>query len=148
VVATLAVDPRDLLNPESRRATPLSLLTPPSLLDHAPGVGAPMPPVRSGSALSAIHRGWAELDDLRRLTPAHGVRGRLRSRVARRRAHPSPADDAERELVGSIIQAAEVLATRCDELSHRVETLEAALQEVVEVVSEDLVAVRAALVDG
>jgi hypothetical protein len=51
----------------------------------------------------------------------------------------------DRALIGDLIRVAEALAVRCDELAGRVEHLESALEEAVDVLSEDLVHVRARL---
>ena len=53
----------------------------------------------------------------------------------------------DRALIGDLIRVAEALAVRCDELAGRIQHLEAALEEAVEVLSEDLVHARAGLAD-
>ena len=61
---------------------------------------------------------------------------------------PPPAGRNKRPiaaLIGDLIRAAETLAIRCDELAGKVSGLERALRDVVEVMGEDLIAVRAAL---
>jgi hypothetical protein len=146
VVATLALNPRELLNEESPRSIGLTLLAAPTLLEHAPNPGPRLAPVRQATELTAVHRLWAQLHDVEPRPSARGLRARLRRRlVTTGERLVGPALTDERELVGGLIRASEALAVRCDELAGRVECLEDVLVEVVNVVSEDLIAVRAVL---
>ncbi len=146
MVATLALNPRELLNEGSPRPTGLTLLAAPTLLEHAPNPGPHLAPVRQATELTAVHRQWAQLHDVEPRPAPRGVRARLRRRlVGAGERLLGPALSEERELVGGLIRATEALAVRCDELASRVECLEDVLVEVVNVVSEDLTSVRAAL---
>jgi hypothetical protein len=71
---------------------------------------------------------------------------KIRRRVAATAADAvAPAQQENRALIGALIRATEALAVRCDELAGRVADLEGVLEEVVNVVSEDLVQIRATL---
>jgi hypothetical protein len=57
-----------------------------------------------------------------------------------------PAQRRDRALVGSVIQAVDAVARRCDELADRVVELEAVVSEVVDVLGAELTRLRAMLV--
>ena len=147
-MAEVALDPRAIVSDVGDRARDLGADDAPILLSRAIGTAPPFPPVREDEDLLALHQEWARLHegDDRPAGAASGVRGRIRGRVAATAAEASgPGHRENRALIGALIRATEALAVRCDELAGRVADLEDVLEEVVNVVSEDLVHVRAAL---
>lgn len=110
-----------------------------------------MSPMRESADLAALHRVWAELHGAGAAEEAAGPAvGGLRGKVAKQIGSVAadlsgPALRADRALIGALIRTNDALAIRCDELSSRVVELEDLLREVVSVVGDDLVQVRAAL---
>ncbi len=78
-------------------------------------------------------------------TPA-GVRAKVRARVATAAADAArTAQQRDRELIGDLIRAVDLVARRLDDVATRVADMEALVQDVVETVSEDLTHLRVAL---
>lgn len=125
--------------------------TPPRLLERAPREHQAISPMRESTDLAALHRLWADLHGAGALEGAPGPAGRgLRGKVVRQIGSVAadvsePAQRADRALIGALIRTNDALAIRCDELGSRVVELEDLLREVVSVVGDDLVQVRAAL---
>jgi hypothetical protein len=125
--------------------------TPPRLLERAPREHQALSPMRESTDLAALHRLWAELHGPGAAQGAGGTAGRgLRGKVVRQIGSVAaevsePAQRVDRALIGALIRTNDALAIRCDELSSRVVELEDLLREVVSVVGDDLVQVRAAL---
>jgi hypothetical protein len=125
--------------------------TPPRLLERAPREHQAMSPMRESTDLAALHRLWADLHGAGATEGAQGPAGRgLRGKVVRQIGSVAadvsePAQRADRALIGALIRTNDALAIRCDELGSRVVELEDLLREVVSVVGDDLVQVRAAL---
>jgi hypothetical protein len=122
--------------------------TPPRLLERAPREHQALSLMRESPDLTALHRLWANLGAEHAARPAG--RGRLRDKVVRQIGSVAadvsePAQRADRALIGALIRTNDTLAIRCDELGSRVVELEDLLREVVSVVGDDLVQVRAAL---
>ncbi len=130
------------------RAHDLGPLDAPRTLPRAVGGTEPLPSVREDPDIIGVHREWARLHDAHvRPAPVRGGMGeKIRRRVAATAADAvAPAQQENRALIGALIRATEALAVRCDELAGRVADLEGVLEEVVNVVSEDLVQIRATL---
>ncbi len=93
-----------------------------------------------------MHDGWARLHtstDAANSAP-NGLRSRMDTiaiAVTKRIHH----DD--RALIGTVIQAVDAVARRCDELANRLAELEQQLGDVVDVLGADLTRVRAVLGD-
>ena len=125
--------------------------SPPRLLERAPREHQAMSPMRESTDLAALHRLWADLHGAGAPEGAAGAAGRgLRGKVVRQIGSVAadvsePAQRADRALIGALIRSNDALAIRCDELGSRVVELEDLLREVVSVVGDDLVQVRAAL---
>jgi hypothetical protein len=123
--------------------------TPPKLLSEAIGSGETPSPLREATDLAVLHQHWAALHEPARPEGHASLKAAL---TARRWVASAAAAEATQEalrgLIGDLIRAVEALAIRCDELGTRVSGLERALTEVVEVLGEDLVAVRAQLAPG
>ncbi len=141
MVAAVAVDPP---GPVSEAGGPPRLVT-----VH---IGRPeaMPPLRGSDVIDAIHRRWADLGATQRLGTAKPVDAArsLCDRVARKvlGARSNRGGTAsERELLAALVQAVDGACARIDELATRLDHLQAALAEVVDVVSEDVVRIRAGL---
>lgn len=147
-MAEMALDPRSIVSDVSDRAHDLHSMDAPKILTHAVRVAPALPPVREDPDVTVLHEEWARLHG----TPGpdapaeSGVRGRIRRKVRDTAAEAAaPAQQENRALIGALIRSTEVLATRCDELAGRLTDLETVLEEVITVVSEDLVHIRAAL---
>jgi hypothetical protein len=125
--------------------------TPPRLLERAPREHQAISPMRESPDLAALHRLWADLNGVGAAEQAARPRSRgLRDKVVRQIGSVAadvsePAQRADRALIGALIRTNDALAIRCDELGSRVVELEDLLREVVSVVGDDLVQVRAAL---
>jgi hypothetical protein len=121
--------------------------TPPRLLERAPREHQSMSLMRESPDLAALHRLWADLSADQAARPAgRGLRDRVVRQIGSVAADVSePAQRADRALIGALIRTNDSLAIRCDELGSRVVELEDLLREVVSVVGDDLVQVRAAL---
>ena len=122
--------------------------SPPRLLERAPREHQAMSLMRESTDLAALHRLWADLHGAEGAAePAgRGLRGKVVRQIGSVAADVSePAQRADRALIGALIRTNDALAIRCDELSSRVVELEDLLREVVSVVGDDLVQVRAAL---
>jgi hypothetical protein len=125
--------------------------SPPRLLERAPREHQAMSPMRESTDLAALHRLWADLHGAGApegaAEPAgRGLRGKVVRQIGSVAADVSePAQRADRALIGALIRSNDALAIRCDELGSRVVELEDLLREVVSVVGDDLVQVRAAL---
>jgi hypothetical protein len=123
------------------------------LLQHPPGVGDPLPSVRAGEEVTAIHRSWAQLHAA--ASPGseggtgHGVKAAVRARLAAVTAESTrAAREADRAILGDLIRAVDALAARLDTVGDRLLALEALVEEVVVVTGEDLTHLRAALEHG
>ncbi|MHB8219257.1 MAG: hypothetical protein ACYDHU_02885 [Acidimicrobiales bacterium] len=122
---------------------------PPSMFTLPVGDRPPLAPVRDDPAVQTMHEDWrrAHVVDGTPGVARSGMRGAARSRiasVARQTLEPVLRDD--RTLIGDVIRGADVVAQRCDTLSQRLADLEALVEEIVRVVSEDVTGLRAALV--
>jgi hypothetical protein len=110
-----------------------------------------MSSMRESADLAALHRLWADLhgsEPADAVVPPSGTG--LRAKVVRQIGSVAaevsePALRADRALIGALIRSNDALAIRCDELGSRVVELEDLLREVVAVVGDDLVQVRASL---
>ena len=150
-MAGMALDPRSIVSDVSDGAHDLGSMDAPKVLTRAVRVSPPLPPVREDPDVAALHEGWARLHGASDPGDAAepGVRGRIRRRVRATAAEAAaPGQQENRALIGALIRSTEALATRCDEIAGRLADLEAVLEEVVTVVSEDLVHIRAALAGG
>jgi hypothetical protein len=110
-----------------------------------------MSSMRESTDLAALHRLWADLHgadavDAAGLPSGTGLRGKVVRQIGSVAADVSePARRADRALIGALIRTNDALAIRCDELGSRVVELEDLLREVVSVVGDDLIQVRASL---
>lgn len=110
-----------------------------------------MSSMRESTDLAALHRLWAEVhgaaaDDAAGRPSVSGLRGKVVRQIGSVAADVSePSLRADRALIGALIRTNDALAIRCDELGARVVELEDLLREVVSVVGDDLVQLRASL---
>ena len=147
-MAELALEPRDLLSEVVERSHAVEGEDAPLVLSRPPDPAPPLPPVRQSPDVAAIHAAWTRVhaEDNAHAAIGPGIRGRVRARVAARSAASvGAAQRDDRALIGDLIRATDVLAGRCDELANRVADLEALVEEIVCVVSEDLTHLRATL---
>lgn len=138
MVAGVALDPSHVNETAGAHQIP----EPPRMLRHPPGVSPPLPPLRAQPAVTGLRGQWEQLggspSQLRRGGIEAGLRRQVR-RVLGRLQRP------DRALLGNLVQAVEATAARTDELADRLARLEALVEEVVQVFSEDLVHLRAAV---
>jgi hypothetical protein len=120
---------------------------PPRLLERAPREHQAMSPVRESPDFAALHRLWADLGTEQARQPSgRGLRAIVVRQIGSVAAEVTePYKLADRALIDALIRTNDALAIRCDELGSRVVELEDLLREVVSVVGDDLVQVRAAL---
>lgn len=146
-MAEVALDPRSIVSEVGDSAHDLGSMDAPSVLTRAVRVSPALPPVREDPDVTALHEGWARLHSAVDPEPdEHGVTGRIRRKVRATAAEAAaPGQQENRALIGALIRSTEALAARCDEIAGRLADLEAVLEEVVTVVSEDLVHIRAAV---
>jgi hypothetical protein len=106
----------------------------PKLLRRPADAPPPLPPVHDTDTIRTLHLGWAQSfggDD-------SGVLGRLRRLVWSKKA--------DRELLGALIRAVDVLAVRCDELADQLATMAGVTDDVTAAFGEDLTHLRAELI--
>lgn len=150
MVAELALEPRDIVNRVEEQSHVVTADEPPLALSRPAEAAQRLRPVRQSPDVEAIHAAWSRVHaaEAAATVAAPGLRARLRARMAART--PSSVGAAQRDdraLIGDLIRATDLLAGRCDELADRVADLEALVEEIVCVVSEDLTHVRAVLAD-
>ncbi|HEY1734213.1 MAG TPA: hypothetical protein VGG23_07190, partial [Acidimicrobiales bacterium] len=94
--------------------------------------------------VTAMHKAWSSAHDAgqNRGEPARSLRTRAEAAVS---AVTGPGQRQDRAILASVIQAVDAVAQRCDEIAGRVAELETAINEVVDVLSADLVRARAEL---
>jgi hypothetical protein len=125
--------------------------SPPRLLERAPREHQTMSSMRESLDLAALHRLWAEVhgaaaNDAAGRPSGAGLRGKVVRQIGSVAADVSePSLRADRALIGALIRTNDSLAIRCDELGARVVELEDLLREVVSMVGDDLVQLRASL---
>ncbi len=145
-MAPVAIEPREVVADVASRSHTVADDDAPLPLSRPAAPGPTLAPVREDDRVAAVHAAWERVHAVG--SPpgrsATGVAGRLGGRVdARVDATVGAAQRDDRALIGDLIRAADALATRCDELADRLVTLEALVEEVVCVVSEDLTHLRA-----
>lgn len=142
----MALDPRDIVTDLSKRAHRPDD-EPPTMLSRPVPVDRPPTSVRQDPAVTAMHEAWAQVHAPGGAAgTGSGGKRSLRARAdAVAGALLSNVSQHDRALVGSVIQAVDAVARRCDELGDRVHELEQLLGEVVEVLGADLTRIRAHL---
>ena len=128
---------------------------PPVLLQHPPAAHPPLSSIQQGEEVSRIHREWARVSagpspattaEAPGPVQTGGVRAKVRARVATAAAEAAmPAQQEDRALIGDLIRATDALARRLDDVTARVVSLEALVEEVVTVLGSELTHIRAAL---
>jgi len=145
-VAGVALDPRQLMSEVDARSHAVD--DAPLLLSRPVAATSPLPPVRQDPAVAALHEEWRRVHAAGGTPPVarRGIRGAIRARLAAVAADAvGPVQHDDRALIGDAIRAADAIALRADELAQRLADLEALVEEIVHVVSEDLVHIRAQL---
>jgi hypothetical protein len=150
-VAGVALDSSEIVNGgisdgvDDRADRRHEIPEPPLLLRHPPGVSPPLPPLRAEPVVADLRRTWERLTAPAAAAAAGGrlgVGGRLRHQAKRVIGRLQRSD---RALLGDLVRALEAAATRTDELADRLARLEALVEELVQVFSEDVTQMRAAL---
>lgn len=133
-------------------------MEPPRLLSRPAEAKPAPPPIHAAEPLAAVRRRWAQFSAATgRPAPADpvaeggenrgsarvpgGVRAKVKARVATAAAGVQAQDLA---MTGDLVGAIDALARRIDELTGRITDLEALVQEVVELTSEELARVQIA----
>jgi len=143
----MALDPRDLVSRIVGGAHDAVNLPPPPTLSRPVRPDAPLGPIRDSDTVAGLHREWSSGDGAAASTVGT-LLGRAEAALRSLATGLSnPAQRRDRALIGSLIRAVDTLATRCDELAVRVESLETVLGEVADAASADLTRIRA-LVSG
>ena len=148
--------PGDRGTPPDASSGPDDPYAPPRLLARPAAPPTPLPPVHGSEEVAVLHLHWSQLTQHGRTfedeapgpgtrTPA-GVRAKVRARVATAATDAArTAQQRDRELIGDLIRAVDLVARRLDDVASRVAHMEALVQDVVETVSEDLTRLRVAL---
>jgi hypothetical protein len=109
----------------------------PKLLSRSAEPKQPFSSLRDAATIQQIHRQWEQLGaHTHRLFSPFGLVRSLRQ--SRQNAI------TQRQLLASLIQAIDALAQRTDEIARNLNELEHLVAEVVQVTSNDLIAIRAA----
>jgi hypothetical protein len=121
----------DHLSPSapSDDATPRMFKRPSDIFDR-------FPPLRHGAEIAKLHREWI----VRIVPPAKPSLGQRAVRVVRRVANR--AGSVDREIIADVIRAIDALATRCDELSDRLEHQHIILDDAVTILGEEITRLR------
>jgi len=148
MVVELALEPREMV--KDIRARRHAVPDAPAMLKLPVGDRLPPVAVHDHPAVQAMHEDWLRAHDTqheRQDVPA-GLRGSVKDRVAQAaRQNLEPTLRYDRALIGDLIRATDVIAQSCDALGRRVADLEDLVEEIVRVVSEDVIRLRAVLVD-
>lgn len=141
------VDPEDLVRDLTHRARDLTALPPPRLLEHGAEPPAPLDDTRMLPQIAGLHEHWANIHaEQARPGGASGMRAKVRARVATAATEATRADrQDDRALIGDLIRAVDTLASRSDELAHRLDHLQAVVTELIAAVGDDVVQLRASL---
>ena len=143
----MAHEPRELM--QEVRARRSRIPDAPSMLQLPVGGRAAIEPVRSHPLLQTMHEDWIRVhqDSPAARSTRQGWRSAVDRHVAEV-ARQSLGTDVEsnRLLIGDVIRAADALAEHCDDLGRRLMDLEALVEDVVRVVSEDVTRLTAMLI--
>lgn len=101
----------------------------------------PLPPLAGSEHIAGLHSEWARLD----ATPGAGAPLGARIRQRARAATFHVARRATAELLADLVRAVDAVAVRCDELSGRVERLEAVTDDLARLLGEEVTQLRAAV---
>jgi hypothetical protein len=101
----------------------------------------PLRPLGGSEHIVRMHSDWARLHATPSAAATLGARIRQGARAVAFRFTRS----ASRELLADLIRAVDAVAVRCDELSGRVEGLEAVADDVARVLGEEVTQLRAAV---
>lgn len=144
-MASMAIDPADVMSEGGGHLADIAE-PPPLLLSEPLDPSPPLPSLRESEVVAEVHRRWAvntsgapsTAPDERRTFSRRIVQG------ARRLASVIHSNRREQqELIGALIRAVDAVAARADELAQRLHSTERHLDELLKVMSEDLVQIRA-----
>lgn len=155
----MALEPHDTVGGARGNARLSGPAGPPHLLQHPPGPGPAFEPVSGAEPLAAAHRRWQDAHDQpqRGSAPDQSSGSRPRRVVDEAKSllkhrlsaavgdELTRAEQTDRALIGDLVRTVELLAGRVDEIGRRLHALEALVEEVVVVTSEDLTVLRAAV---
>ena len=148
MVANVALEPSEIMSDVIDRSRRVPGTPAPRLLGGSITPPDPLSPIRQETAIVEMHQRWAN-QSAAVTTPAPSagptttVRLRALLKGAVNRTRLSVRGDPE--LTASLIRAVDALAVRSDEMAERLHQLQSLVEEVVLVVSEDLVQIRATL---
>lgn len=118
------------------------------MTDLAPGMfrrpsdpPEPLQPLAGSEHIARMHTDWARLHAGPSAQETLGPTLRQRARAASLRL----IGGSHRELLADLIRAVDAVAVRCDELSGRVERLEAVADDLARVLGEEVTQLRAAV---
>lgn len=138
-MAELAFDPPKGVTGTSNETPAAS--EPPTLFSEPFDAPDQQEPVRSSTALAELHNRFSVLSKVDR--SSHGrIAGALQRRLAR---WVGASSGQEHELLGALIRASDAIAAHSDELANRLYAVERHLEELMIVMSEELVQIRAGL---
>jgi hypothetical protein len=112
---------------------------PPKMFGRPADAPPPLEHVRDTDAIRALHQGWA---DRSRIPPGPVTQWQRAYRKLRRSLPFGPSD---RELLGALIRAVDLVAARCDELADRLAATESLSENVSLSFGQDITHLRADL---
>jgi hypothetical protein len=99
-------------------------------------------PVRSGESVIKLHTEWARLNGASTPPASEPTSGGWRARL---RGAQRALGRADREFLGDLVRAVDVLALRCDELAERLANQQAITGETAEILGQEVTRLRAAV---
>jgi hypothetical protein len=112
---------------------------PPSMFSRPTDAPEPLPPIRSGAYVSALHSEWARRHGQ---WADSGPTWRRMARRARSRLQRS-LGGADTQLLGDLVRAVDALAARCDEMTARLSNQEAVVAELAQTLGREVTRLRA-----
>jgi hypothetical protein len=111
----------------------------PSMFQRAADVHTPLAPISEADDVVKLHREW-----IRMSTPPEGPPGALWSRLGRamRRVTNRGPGAVDREMIGDLIRAIDVVAARCDVIADRLDHQNIVLNDAVTIFGEELTRLR------
>ena len=112
---------------------------PPQMFSRPTDAPEPLPPIRSGEHVSALHTQWARRHSQEPATTSSWRRTVRRARARLQRS----VGGADAELLGDLVRAVDALAARCDEMAARLSNQEVLVAELARTLGMEVTRLRA-----
>ena len=112
---------------------------PPTMFRRPSDPPEPPLPLASSDTITTMHTEWARVHAATASTVT--MRQRMARKVRARTARMGIGTD--RKMLGDLIRAIDAVATRCDELSDRVSSLEVSVDDMARILGEEVTRLRA-----